>query len=761
MSVRCCVLTSLFILSGTVAGCSGGGDDAQQDSDANDIVYPPSRLADTSHPGVVSAIRPFLSRVHPEDPKRVAVHFSTRFGPGEGRGIWAEKVYWDTTLASLTVEIKTPGGKTFTVRRQPGEAARLAEAAKETYYMYRRQLKQSPTIIFDLPSSALHSRGGQIALEKPDKLDMSIEGTYNISVRGTLDFRSEDTADIEFATAEITLEVTSDGVASINAAIAAATKAAGDLGRNPKFNMQSYPAEDEHGNRVLRYSAGDSDNGNEWAYKQASVLIRPDGTLERIAYRNIDTCVAEGSLVETEQGPVPIEQLIIGTKIWGFDLDRGLNVLTPVRQIRTHIAPRTLRFPSGLRVTADHPIWAADSWKQARDLRSDDLLRRYDGSQEPAGTPVIVASPIRVYDLTVDAPHNFFAANVLVHNKKRGYSPFHDDLWYFLWPQRERPADSKQAQKANRVEKVGGDLQTRDDGGVRLYFDRRSKVTAADLVAIAGLKSVKDISISKEGSITDEVLKSLRGFDELERLSLSKCSLTDASIVHLQQLSKLSDLDVPLKGLSEEGFRRLGRLTGLKSLSIDFIPDKASVDHLKSLHQLEKLEVSGETIKDDCLEMVGSLSELKELSLVSTSIQGPGMIHLGKLKKLEQLRVYSCGDISGQSMRVLGKLQSLKYLGLDHSATGGWCDSLTDATSLESLHLDYAGITATDVKHLGTLTQLKHLSLVGAEMTDADLQHLHGMKKLQSLSLPKQITDAGLKRIQTKLPKCKVERYSF
>ena len=47
-----------------------------------------------------------------------------------------------------------------------------------------------------------------------------------------------------------------------------------------------------------------------------------------------------------------------------------------------------------------------------------------------------VDEPTAVYDLTVDEPHNFFAGQILVHNKSRAWSPTLDDPWYFFFIER-------------------------------------------------------------------------------------------------------------------------------------------------------------------------------------------------------------------------------------------------------------------------------------------------------------------------------------
>jgi hypothetical protein len=48
---------------------------------------------------------------------------------------------------------------------------------------------------------------------------------------------------------------------------------------------------------------------------------------------------------------------------------------------------------------------------------------------------------------------------------------------------------------------------------------------------------------------------------------------------------------------------------------------------------------------------------------------------------------------------------------------------------------------------------------VGTEVTDVGLEHLKGLNKLQTLGLAEtKVTDAGVKKLQQALPKCKIER---
>ena len=57
------------------------------------------------------------------------------------------------------------------------------------------------------------------------------------------------------------------------------------------------------------------------------------------------------------------------------------------------------------------------------------------------------------------------------------------------------------------------------------------------------------------------------------------------------------------------------------------------------------------------------------------------------------------------------------------------------------------------------LNNLKDLNLTYTEVTDAGLEHLNGMKNLQSLNFfNTQVTDEGVKKLQQKLPNCKISR---
>ena len=93
-------------------------------------------------------------------------------------------------------------------------------------------------------------------------------------------------------------------------------------------------------------------------------------------------------------------------------------------------------------------------------------------------------------------------------------------------------------------------------------------------------------------------------------------------------------------------------------------------------------------------------------------------------------------------------------------------EHLKGFTKLKELLLADTRITDAGLVHLKELTKLQTLDLcfnvpfVKSEVTDAGLVHLKGLSNLQDLDLGgTKVTDAGVKKLQQALPKCKIERY--
>ncbi len=79
-----------------------------------------------------------------------------------------------------------------------------------------------------------------------------------------------------------------------------------------------------------------------------------------------------------------------------------------------------------------------------------------------------------------------------------------------------------------------------------------------------------------------------------------------------------------------------------------------------------------------------------------------------------------------------------------------------------------SSINGSGLAHLEGLTAIESLDLSGTSVNDKGLDHLKGLTNLRelnlgaryqlSVSIPTQVTDAGVKKLQEALPKCRIHR---
>ena len=86
-------------------------------------------------------------------------------------------------------------------------------------------------------------------------------------------------------------------------------------------------------------------------------------------------CVAEGTLISTPQGQVPVEQIQDEDEVIAFDSSSGQLVSARVCGLASREVSEVLEIDLGdrvLRVTAEHPLWTRRGWVKAGDLTPDD-----------------------------------------------------------------------------------------------------------------------------------------------------------------------------------------------------------------------------------------------------------------------------------------------------------------------------------------------------------------------------------------------------
>lgn len=132
-------------------------------------------------------------------------------------------------------------------------------------------------------------------------------------------------------------------------------------------------------------------------------------------------CFIAGTPVLTPSGEVPIERIAIGDTVVSYNTETNTLVHATVSNVKADVSTEfVLVTPEGvptITTTPFHPFWTRSGWKNAGDLTDDDQVFTLDGWRD-IHIERKMSDPIPVYNIHVDDPvHDFFAGDVLVHNK--------------------------------------------------------------------------------------------------------------------------------------------------------------------------------------------------------------------------------------------------------------------------------------------------------------------------------------------------------
>ncbi|XP_073533249.1 uncharacterized protein [Phyllobates terribilis] len=288
--------------------------------------------------------------------------------------------------------------------------------------------------------------------------------------------------------------------------------------------------------------------------------------------------------------------------------------------------------------------------------------------------------------------------------------------------------------------------------------------------------AVRVISLSCYPYCTNDLVRQLRVFPGLRRLSLSSSSLiTDHGLSELKHLQKIQNLN--LSGCCNLTESCLLHLRGLKHLS-HLVLDQTKVRDggmcdflLNTSCSLTHLSVNQTAISERTLSMlVERCPDLRLLSMKHTlvtdisSLSGLKQLtalHLDRTHVTEQslqtvssFPALSTLTLSGvQSLNSSRVLELLPGMTLSRLLLPGR-DSLSDAgLSHLSCHIglleldltDHTQITDQGVQHIAQLTRMRVLSLCNTSVSDAGLLHLRGLKLLEQLSLDRtKVTSRGV-----------------
>lgn len=318
-----------------------------------------------------------------------------------------EKTDWrrDATMdggdfvKSLTFEIAGPDGKTTLQTEE-----RLGDAPVAAAWL-ERELAVDGSGVEEWTKKAKWKEAAPALFSKP--------GAYTLTIRGKLELKDHP---VEIALAPLPFEIVAPSssflsLADLNGVVGGLVKTREGLKDAPR---DVHPVvEDADQNRSFRFQLESA--ADPWNARIVEVLVDPSGKeLSYDAFVHF-TCVARGARVATPDGARPIESLAPGDEVVAYDVERRSKTIAKVEAIVSSHAEHLVRIGE-LLVTGSHPVFDDGRFRLALDVTPTSRLLT-ESLREVSIEPVAVDLPTEVFDLSVSAPHTYFASGLLVHNK--------------------------------------------------------------------------------------------------------------------------------------------------------------------------------------------------------------------------------------------------------------------------------------------------------------------------------------------------------
>jgi internalin A len=158
-------------------------------------------------------------------------------------------------------------------------------------------------------------------------------------------------------------------------------------------------------------------------------------------------------------------------------------------------------------------------------------------------------------------------------------------------------------------------------------------VTDAGLHHLRNTKTLAELSLAGT-KVTDRGLASLKGLDKLRALDVSKTAVQGSALAELPAAA-MRKLVLDSTRFDDTGAKHLARFTGLTTLSASDCPvTDAGLIGLKELKKLTKVNLSGTKAADGVAKLLGTLPELEVATLDRTGLTDAGLRELVRAPRL-------------------------------------------------------------------------------------------------------------------------------
>lgn len=265
----------------------------------------------------------------------------------------------------------------------------------------------------------------------------------------------------------------------------------------------------------------------------------------------------------------------------------------------------------------------------------------------------------------------------------------------------------------------------------------RPRITGRGLRAFAHLKTIEGLDL-QDAQLQSSDLAVLASWPKLGSLGLPNV-IDDETVRALQACPKLSQLTIGNREIAAAEIRRLAAWKSLRTLTISCAKlSGPALEALSELETVESIELIDCSLTDEHLQHLRGSPRLTELGLSRNEINGPGLVHLAKLK--------------------------LKSLGLEfNNVRDETLHELKQLDEVEEIRLSYClGITDRGIRSgtLQSMPNLKRLAFRGLkQITDESLDDLARIKSLEHINIRGNgLTADGVERLKRALPQTVVFR---
>jgi internalin A len=281
------------------------------------------------------------------------------------------------------------------------------------------------------------------------------------------------------------------------------------------------------------------------------------------------------------------------------------------------------------------------------------------------------------------------------------------------------------------------------------------RLTFALAMALAGTLAGADPKTPNTQWITDlggAAIRDAQG--HVTGVNLRGSWVGDTDLRRLNDLPDLSDLDLSLTHITDQGMQEIKGLKGITDLNLyftEYVTDEGAAA-IQDWKKLKKLNLHGTKIGDTALEHISGLTALESLNVGSTLMTDVGLERLTNLTHLKELTMggNELGDAGLQALRQMQGLTYLDLSGRQGTDKNVWTIAMSDV-GLEAV------LTLKELKELRFSCNSVGVGIEGAKfgeisfltVTPKWLERIGAMPKLERLKLQgcKRIDDEAVKTL--------------